>query len=53
MKILAEIEVDEDMVKEAAETDDVEDAIDSELNWINQSGMSVTDWKIVEEQEGE
>lgn len=45
MNINALIEVNEDTVIEESGCESVEGAIDNELNWISQSGMSVVSWE--------
>lgn len=45
------IEVDEETVLQAAESDflDLDNAIDTELGWTQESGMSIVSWEYVEE----
>ena len=53
VKIIATIEVDEDTIKNISNTDNLNDAINAELGWLNNSGMSVTDWQYDESEESD
>ncbi len=47
-KIKATLWVDEEAVKEAAETDSLADAISGEFGWLHDSGMEVDDWEFID-----
>lgn len=47
-KILAEINVDEEKIKEVSENECLEDAIRGELGWLEDSGMYVKNWNFEE-----
>ena len=50
MKIIVTIEVDEHGVKESSGFENLSNAINSELGWLQGTGLSVTDWKFENEE---
>ena len=47
-KIIVELEVSEETVKEISGKSDLENAITRELGWLHQSGMYVDSWQFKE-----
>lgn len=45
MRIIAEIEVDEELIKRVSQTDDLEKAITEEFGWLESSGMYMQSWE--------
>ena len=48
-KIVVCIDVEEEVCKKAAETNNLSDAINGELEWIVDSGMHVASWEFIGE----
>lgn len=49
-KIKVIMEVDVDIITKEAETNNLEDAISGELNWLHDSGMTIEAWDFIEEE---
>lgn len=51
MKIIVKLTIDEELLKEVSAQYELEDAIMSELGWLEDSGMAVESWKFEKEKD--
>lgn len=50
MEIQVTIKVNKDQCRYISGRDNIDDAIESELRWLNQSGMEIIDWEYIEKE---